>query len=437
MNTPSIQHHTRVTVRQGRVVARRDFLKQSALIGIGAGVAAGMNWTDVIAARAEQLRERGMACILLWMQGGPSQFETLSPLPGHPNGGETKAIDTNVAGIQIAENLPHLAKVMENFAIIRSMTSKEGNHQRATYLLHHGYLPMASVEHPTLGANVAQQIGDAANQLPNFVRIGGRDGNSGGGGLLGIDYDPLMLQSATRPPQDTTPSTERDRYDRRLRLLASLDRTFTQEGGAQVAANQRKLMRRASEMIHSPKMEAFDLEREPAKLREAYGEGEFAAGCMMARRLVERGVTFVEVASRGWDTHQDNFARTKDLAGQIDQGAAQLITDLKQRGMLDRTMVIWMGEFGRTPRINPRGGRDHYPRAFNVALAGGGVKGGQVIGKLTTDGTDVADRPVLVQDLFRSIYHGLGVDADQENMSPIGRPIFVVEGGKVVSELFS
>jgi uncharacterized protein (DUF1501 family) len=158
---------------------------------------------------------------------------------------------------------------------------------------------------------------------------------------------------------------------------------------------------------------------------------------MMARRLLERGVTFVEVASRGWDTHQDNFARTKDLGGQIDQGAAQLITDLKQRGMLDRTLVIWMGEFGRTPRINPRAGRDHYPRAFNVALAGGGVKGGQVIGKLTPDGADVADRPVLVQDLFRSIYHGLGVDADQENMSPIGRPITVVDGGEVVSELFA
>ena len=151
-----------------------------------------------------------MACILLWMQGGPSQFETFSPKPGHANGGETKAIPTNVSGIQIAENLPHCAKVMDQLAVIRSMTSKEGNHLRATYLLHHGYLPMGGVNFPTLGSNVAQQIGDAANQLPNFVRIGGRLPSSGGGGFLGVDYDPLVLQSATRPPENTTLLTRRD-----------------------------------------------------------------------------------------------------------------------------------------------------------------------------------------------------------------------------------
>jgi hypothetical protein len=430
----SLQHHTQVAVRRGRVVGRRDFLRQSAAFGLSAGA---LNWTDVISARADELRSRGMACILLWMSGGPSQFETFSPKPGHANGGETKAIDTSVAGIQIAENLPHLAKAMNELAIIRSMTSKEGNHQRATYLLHHGYLPMASVKHPTLGANVADQIGNAANELPSFVQIGGRLPQSGGGGFLGIDYDPLVLQSATRPPQDTTPLVDRARYDRRLRLLESIQSDFAVAGGAQVVADQQKLVKRAADMIHSPKMEAFDLEREPAKLREAYGEGEFAAGCMMARRLIERGVTFVEVGSRGWDTHQDNFEKTRDLCGQIDRGAAQLIADLKSRGMLDKTLVIWMGEFGRTPQINPRGGRDHFPRAFNVALAGGGVRGGQTIGATNDAGTEVTDRPVMIPDLFRSIYHTLGIDPDYENMSGIGRPIKLVDGGEVVSELFS
>ncbi|HEX6960680.1 MAG TPA: DUF1501 domain-containing protein [Lacipirellula sp.] len=429
----SLQHHTHVAVRRGRVVGRRDFLRQSAAFGLAAGA---LNWTDVISSRAEELRDRGMACILLWMSGGPSQFETFSPKPGHANGGETKAIDTSVVGIQIAENLPHLASVMDELAIIRSMTSKEGNHQRATYLLHHGYPPMASVKHPSLGANVADHVGAAASELPSFVQIGGRLPNAGGGGFLGIDYDPLILQSATRPPQDTKPLVDRNRYARRLQLLESMQGDFASAGGAQVVADQQKLVKRAAEMIHSPKMEAFDLEREPAKLREAYGESEFASGCMMARRLIERGVTFVEVGSRGWDTHQDNFEKTRELCGQIDRGAAQLIADLKSRGMLERTLVIWMGEFGRTPQINPRGGRDHFPRAFNVALAGGGVRGGQVIGATNDAGTEVTDRPVTIPDLFRSIYHTLGIDPDYENMSGIGRPIKLVDGGEVVSELF-
>lgn len=430
----ALQRRTQIAVRRGRVVARRDFLKQSAALS---AAAAAFNWTDVISASADELRSRGMACILLWMQGGPSQFETFSPKPGHRNGGETKAINTSVPGIQIAENLPHLAKAMNDLAIIRSMTSKEGNHQRATYLLHHGYLPMASVKHPTLGANIADQIGSAASELPSFVQIGGRLPNSGGGGLLGVDHDPLILQSATRSPQDTTPTVKPDRYARRLQLLASLQDDFAATGGAQVVADQQKLLQRASDMIHSPKMEAFDLAREPQKVRDAYGEGEFAAGCLMARRLVERGVTFVEVGSRGWDTHQNNFELVRNLCGQIDEGAAQLIADLKQRGMLERTLVIWMGEFGRTPQINPRGGRDHFPRAFNVALAGGGVRGGQIIGATNDAGTDVTDRPVTIPDLFRSIYHTLGIDPDYENMSGVGRPIKLVDGGEVVRELFS
>lgn len=428
-----LQHHTAVSVHKGRVVGRRDFLKQSTALGLAAGA---MNWTDVITSQADELRSRGMACILLFMQGAPSQFETWSPLPRHANGGETKAIPTSVAGIEISENMPHCAKAMSDLALIRSVTSKEGNHQRATYLLHHGYLPVGGVKHPTLGANVAEQIGDAASELPSFVQIGGKMPNSGGGGLLGIDYDPLVLQSATRPPANTELSAGANRYARRLRLLESMEGGFAAAGGSQVVADQHKLMRRAAEMIQSPKMEAFDLSREDEKLRTAYGEGDFAAGCMMARRLVERGVTFVEVWSRGWDTHFDNFARTRDLCGQVDQPTAQLIADLKQRGMLDRTLVIWMGEFGRTPRINPRAGRDHYPKAFSVALAGGGVRGGQVIGRVDESGTEVADRPVLVTDLFRSIYHGLGIDPEVERVASNGRPIKIVDGGKVVNELF-
>ncbi len=431
---PRLQHHTNIAIRRNQVVGRRDFLRQMSAVGLAAGAC---NWTEVIRASADELRSRGMACVLLWMQGGPSQYETFSPKPNHSNGGETKAISTSVPGIQIAENLPYCAKVMDKMAIVRSMTSKEGNHQRATYLLHHGYLPMGSVKFPTLGSNVAHQIGDAANQLPSYVRIGNRLANSGGGGFLGVDYDPLILSSANRPPENTTPTTGRSRYERRLKLLSSLQNDFASGSGAQVVADGRKLVTSASEMILSPSMAAFDLEKEPAGLRTQYGEGEFASGCMMARRLVEHGVTFVEVVSRGWDTHQDVFSRTRDLTAQVDQPIATLITDLKQRGMLEKTLVVWMGEFGRSPRVNARSGRDHYPKAFNAMLAGGGVSGGQVVGSTNAGGSEVTDRPVSVNDLFRTIYHTLGIDADEENISSIGRPIKLVDGGKVVEELFS
>ncbi len=210
---------------------------------------------------------------------------------------------------------------------------------------------------------------------------------------------------------------------------------FAQDAGAQVVADHRQLLRQASDMILSPQMEAFDVSREPQSARDAYGPGNFAAGCLMARRLIEQGVTFVEVVSNGWDTHQDNFERTAGLAGQVDQPMAALVADLKSRGMLEKTLIVWLGEFGRTPRINARAGRDHYPRAFNAVVAGGGVRGGQVVGSTNAAGTEVVDRPVTVQDLFRTIYHTLGIDADHENMSRIGRPIKLVDGGAVVEEL--
>jgi uncharacterized protein (DUF1501 family) len=426
--------HTALSMRRGQVVGRRDFLRHVSALGLAAGAA---NWTDVLSASADELRSRGMACILLWMQGGPSQLETFSPLPDHENGGETKAIGTNVAGIQIAQHMPHCAKVMDQLAVIRSMTSKEGNHQRATYMLHHGHLPMGGVQFPTLGANVAQQIGDAAAELPGYVRIGGRVANAGGGGFLGVQYDPLVLRNATRPPENASPQTSVQRYQRRLKLLDSMQADFEQDAGKRIVADHRQLRRQASEMILSPQMEAFDVSHEPQSVRDAYGKGNFAAGCLLARRLVQQGVTFVEVVSNGWDTHQDNFQRTGELAGQVDQPMAALVADLRSRGMLEKTLVVWMGEFGRTPRINPRAGRDHFPRAFNAVVAGGGVRGGQVIGSTNAAGTEVADRPVTIEDMFRTIYHTLGIDADHENISRIGRPIKLVDGGTVVEELLS
>ena len=428
-----IRHHLQVAVNRRGVIGRRAFLKGISTAGAAAGL---LSWTDLVSLRADELRRRGRACILLWMQGGPSQFETFSPKPDHENGGETEAISTVVPGIEIAHHFPELATVMDRVALVRSMTTREGNHQRASFLLHTGYAPTASVKHPTLGALVAHQIGDAACELPAFVRVGNQFRNTGGGGLLGVDFDPFVIADASRPPANTQPTTSPERFHRRLGLLGRLESDYAHSGAAELVAEHQNLYARTSRMMLSRQMKAFDLEHETAETREAYGGSSFGTGCLLARRLVEEGVTFVEVADGGWDMHNDVFPRAKERTANVDRPFAQLIRDLDQRGLLDTTLVVWMGEFGRTPRINARAGRDHYPRAFNVALAGGGVAGGQVIGATDEGGVEVTDRPVTVPDLFRTFCHALEIDADHENMSPIGRPIRIVDGGQTVEELF-
>ena len=429
----SLHRQSRLVVERRGVIGRRDFLRGVSTASVAASA---LHWTDQLSLRADELRSRGMACILLWMQGGPSQFETFDPKPGHANGGETKAISTSVSGIEIADNLPQLAKVAGDLAIIRSMTTKEGNHQRASFLLHTAHVPTASVHYPTLGSVVSRELGRLDAELPSFVRIGARFPNAGAGGLLGADYNPFMVPSAERLPENVAPQTSADRYQRRLGLLGELE-SAAAAGASPEVAEHRGLYQKAARMVLSPKMEAFDLARESTAAREAYGETDFGAGCLLARRLIESGVTFVEVGLGNWDTHLDNFTRTHAIAEELDRPFAQLIGDLKTRGMLDKTLVVWMGEFGRTPRINPRGGRDHYPRAFSAVLAGGGVRGGRVLGRTDAAGAEIEDRPVTASDLFRTIYKSLGIDAGKENMSPIGRPIKLVDGGQAVDELFA
>lgn len=428
-----LNRHVRATVNRDGAVRRRDFFKGISLAGLAAGQ---LGWADMLSLQAAELRKRHRACIVLWMEGGPSQFETFSPKPGHENGGPTQAIDTNVPGIQIAENFPHAAQIMDQLAIVRSMTSKEGNHQRASFLMHTSYAPTASVKHPALGAVIAHEAPNPDCELPSFVTIGNTKRNLGGGGFLGVEYNPFSLERADELPQNSTPTTSFARYERRLGLLSRLEADQATPSTKQLVDDHQKLYAKTSRMIMSDEMRAFDISQEPAAVREAYGDTEFAAGCLLARRLVEAGVTCVEVQCRGWDTHNENFDRVRELADRVDQPFAQLVRDLQQRGLLDSTLVVWMGEFGRTPRVNARVGRDHYPRAFNVVLAGGGIRGGQVIGQTDEGGVDVTDRPVSVQDLFRSFCQSLRIDPETENLSPIGRPIKIVEEGESVQELF-
>jgi hypothetical protein len=419
------------------VIGRRHFLQTIGLgtAGLAASTAIQVSFTDWMALQAAELRKNQMACILLWMGGGPSQLETFDPKPGTEHGGETKAIQSSVPGISIAEGWEKTAKVMKDIALVRSMTNKEGNHQRATYQLHTGYVPSATVKHPHIGCSVVGEMGESHFDLPHIVSIGGA---TIGAGFLGAAMEPFVVQNPDKPPDNTEPKVAVDRFRRRLGLLDRLDAAgFGRNGGADRVRDHRALYQQTAKMILSPHMRAFHLDGEPEPLRDAYGRTPFGQGCLLARRLVQSGVTFIEVRSNGWDTHQQNHDKVGKLAQQVDPGFATLITDLKQKGMLERTLVVWMGEFGRTPKINPNAGRDHFPKVFNVALAGGGVKGGQVIGASNVDGTEVKDRPVGVPDLLASICHALKVDPTKEAMTPVGRPIKVVDGGKAVRELFA
>jgi hypothetical protein len=386
------------------------------------------NWLPVLAARASETRQRTKSCILLWMDGGPSHKDTFDLRPGTDNGGPFQAIDSNVPGIRISEHLPQLAGVMNHAAVIRGMSTAEGAHPRAKYHMHTGYREgQGGVSYPSIGAIAAKEIGNSESPLPNFVSIGNR---SYGSGFLGPRHQPLVVVDPTRGVENLRSAVQTTQFNSRLGLLDELESNFhrTHQEGLGIA--HRTTVQRAVTLMRDQGAAAFDLTREPSASRSAYGTGRFADSCVLARRLVEAGITFVEVTLGGWDTHQNNFERVRTLSQQVDAGMTQLIKDLHDRGLLDTTLVIWMGEFGRTPRINPQQGRDHFPNAWTAALAGGGIKGGAVFGNTGADGMAVTGgRPVAVNDFIATICRALGMDPEKQNMSNVGRPIRIADVG--------
>lgn len=422
----------RIAVNRDGVIGRRSFVKA---IGLGAA-GLGLDWsfTDLLAARADDLRKNHRSMILLWMGGGPSQMDTFDPKPDHANGGTSQAIETNVPGIRIAEGWPTTAKSMDGIALVRSMTNKEGNHQRATYQLHTGYAPTGTLKHAAFGSVVAAEMADPDFDLPQVVSIGG---GTIGAGFLGQGYEPFVVNTPDKPPENMSPTVSRSRFLDRLNLLDRLQSAeFEKNGGADRVRDHRTLYKQTAGMVLSPRMKAFDLDGEPDALRDAYGRNPFGQGCLLARRLVESGVPFVEVRSGGWDNHNELTKAIGKPRNQADSAFGTLIHDLKTRGRLDQTLVVWMGEFGRTPKINPKGGRDHFPRCFSVALAGAGVRGGQVLGASSPDGSEVKDQPVSVVDLLASFCQALKLNPRKEFLTSVGRPIKIVDGGTVVPGLF-
>jgi hypothetical protein len=431
-------------------IDRRQWLRSA----LGAGLALpGGSWLRGLAADAARDPARKRACILLWMAGGPSQIDTFDPKPGQPTGGPLKAIDSSVPGIHLSELFPGLAKQMKHLAIVRSMSTKEGDHARATYLLRTGYVQQEPIQYPTLGSLFCKELGRLDDPLPGFVSIATRRGLNDGGfsaGYLGPDYAPLLVgngdtdpyarlltEKALRVPNMVPASgVDPSRNATRVGLLRSMNEEFVATRDALAARSLGSAYTRALRLMGSEARKAFDLDDEKTSVRDAYGRNLFGQGCLLARRLVERGVPFVEVslgrvqgAFSGWDTHARNFTSLKSLCGVLDPAWSMLVRELDERGLLKTTTVVWMGEFGRTPRINPQSGRVHYPNAWSVVLGGGGIKGGQTVGETTPDGAEVKKRPVSVPDLLATVCRALGIDPEKSNLSNIGRPIHIVNRG--------
>jgi len=413
----------------------------------------GAAWLPAMASAAQKAPSP-KRCIVLWMSGGPAQTDTFDLKPGHANGGPFKAIKTAVPDISIGEHLPKLAERMKQLAVVRSMATREGDHGRATQHMHLGYLPQGAIEFPTFGSAIAKERDRADADLPGFVSISSRGLNPAAltPGFLGPRFAPLIVGS--RPQEDGVFATDdgglgvenldlprglsSDRARERLDLLNDLQAEFREARPGIATSSHQNAYERAQRLMRESAARAFKLSEEKEPLRDRYGRSRFGQGCLLARRLVERDVPFVEVSLGGWDTHTDNFNQVKNLCGTVDTAWSALLDDLSERGLLDSTLIVWMGEFGRTPVINPRQGRDHFPNAWSVALAGGGIRGGQVVGRTSADGMTVEDRPVTIPDLLATLCGVLGIDAGKQNMSNVGRPIRIVDvGAKPIREVLS
>ncbi|MEJ7730933.1 MAG: DUF1501 domain-containing protein [Polyangiaceae bacterium] len=409
---------------------RRHFLT----LGAGAvGVACAARWGLGAEALAQTAPAgaSAKACILLWMNGGPSHIDTWDPKPGKPTGGKHKAIQTSAPGMRISEHLPGLAAQAHRLALLRGVSTKEGNHQRAQHLVHTGYAPSPTVDHPSFGAWVSASSTGPERDLPAFVSLGGP---SAGGGLLGLSHGPFVVaEPGSLPRNVTAPGNVDDpRLAARREALSMLEDDFARRTADPKVAARRDLYDKARRLMGSPDLAAFDVSSEPEAVRAAYGDSAFGRGCLTARRLVEAGVRFVEVVLDGWDTHKDGFTRTARLMGTLDPAMATLLRELAERQLLDSTLVAWMGEFGRTPRINGDEGRDHYPQAWSAVLAGGGVRGGVVHGATDDDGARVVSGQVGVADIHATMAHALGIDPARSATSPGGRPIAVTDNGSVI-----
>ncbi len=428
---------------------RRDMLKVGAL-----GIAGGISMTDLFALRAQAAAPKAScgssdapceSVILIWQGGGPSHIDTFDPKPeaAAEIRGTFDAIDTAAPGIQLSEHLPRIAGQMDKISLIRSITTNEAAHERGTHYMLTGFTPLPGFAVPGYGAVTAKFKGPKS-ALPPYIAIPNQLGDGGGAGFLGAALNPFSPSGDPASPNfsvrdlDLPGGITPEAAERRRGLREVIDSNFRQyEKGSDSARATGEFFNRAYTLLSSSEARAaFDLKKEQDAVRNEYGRNGFGQSLLLARRLVETGVRFVTVSIGGWDTHANGFrSLAENLLPRYDQGVAALVKDLSDRGLLHKTMVLSMGEFGRTPVVNRDAGRDHYARVFSMMMAGGGVKGGQVIGSSDARGMEVAVRPVRPEDVSATIYRQLGIDYTQSIESPEGVRITLSRGGRHVQEL--
>ncbi len=393
-----------------------------------------------IDSRAAQRRgvERAKSLIVLWLAGGPSQLETWDPHPGSKIGGSrdegaVKAISTRNPQLQIADLYPRIADQADSFSVVRSLVSKEGDHERGTYYLKTGYRPDPTLQHPSVGAILAfEHRNDSRLEIPAHICLGASQWPPRGG-YLGDEFDAFKIFDPGKNIRNLKSRVGETRQQRRLQNLGVITRSFRKSREIPTEKTlHEKTVDRALQMMTSDQLKAFDIGDESQSLLDAYGDSRFGRGCLVARRLVEQGVRTVEVNLPGWDSHVNNFETHRQNSRDLDPALATLISDLKQRDLLQSTVMLCIGEFGRTPRINPLGGRDHWPSGFSCIVAGGGLQSGHVIGETDPTGEKKEPlNPISVNDLYATILYALAVDYSKEFMTPIERPMAYCDGNPI------
>jgi uncharacterized protein (DUF1501 family) len=418
-------------------VNRRTLLKAAGMSGLA--------WLTPLAellARGAERSSRGTpakSVIVLWLEGGPSQLETFDPHPRLAIASGTKAVATAVRGVQLAAGLERLAEQMESIVLVRNVVSKEGDHERATYNMKTGYRPDPTLVHPSVGAVLCHQLPVGGTEIPRHVSI--LPGKwYGRGGYLGDEFDAFKVDDPQEPIADVSAMVSDGRFRQRLDDLQVVDREFARGRLARLE-HQRTLHRTTTEhavrMMSSDQLRAFEVKQEPQSVREEFGDTPFGRGCLAALRLIEVGVRCIEVTLSGWDSHVANHEIHDGLKQTLDPAFAALIRNLKARGLLDHCFVICGGEFGRTPSVNPAGGRDHWPHGFSIALAGRGIRGGHVVGQTDPEGRQIEyESGVPIADIHATALHALGINHELELDTPVGRPMKLSEG-QIVRDLLA
>lgn len=429
-----------------RYSSRREFFYVGLLGGLGLSLP-GFFQKQAQGAQKFYETKEGVAksVIHIFLPGGLAHQESFDPKPLAPSEyrGPFGAIDTKIAGVQFGELMKHTSQVADKMTIIRSMTHGEAAHERGTHNMFTGYRPSPAVEYPSIGSVVSHELG-VRHQLPPYVCIPQIPNEFANSGYLSSAYGPFALgadpaQGGFKVRDLSLPDGVSDeRFHRRQQLLYAVDDHFRQLEKSDELESMDAFYQHAYKLISSQKArEAFHLDAEPAALRDRYGRTEAGQRMILARRLVEAGVRFVSLTAGGWDHHDNIKAGIEGNLPATDIAIAALLNDLDERGLLDSTLVMVTSEFGRTPKINPTGGRDHWPRVFSTMLAGGGVKRGFVYGSSDALGGEPENDPVSVADLATTIYHQLGINADKELMAPGNRPIEICENGRVIDEILA